>query len=161
MTPHSNSLPIIINCDVSYHTNHINTPLSSLSSSSPSSRHRFPSPHHSRGYLPFPPRNYQPPGDHRAGNEALPCSPCHDPEIPRDRTRCPTLSRHNPSSAAVPCRADRRCCCRHHPSYCPPPALFLVDSCFVIVASLRTRRRSILQSGASLTPEGSWFDGVL
>ena len=39
--------------------------LSSLSSSSLSSRHRFPSPHHSRGHLPFPPRNDQPPGDHR------------------------------------------------------------------------------------------------
>jgi hypothetical protein len=35
------------------------------SSSSPSSRHRFPSPHCSRGHLPFPPHNYQPPGDHR------------------------------------------------------------------------------------------------
>ena len=39
--------------------------LSSLSSSSPSSRQRFPSPHRSRGHLPFPSRNYQPPGDRR------------------------------------------------------------------------------------------------
>jgi hypothetical protein len=38
---------------------------SSLSSSSPMSRQRFPSPHRSRGHLPFPSRNDQPPGDRR------------------------------------------------------------------------------------------------
>jgi hypothetical protein len=36
-----------------------------LSSSSPSSRQRFPSPRRSRGHRPFPLRNDQPPGDRR------------------------------------------------------------------------------------------------
>ena len=114
--------------------------LSSLSSSSPSSRQRFPTPHHSRGHLPFPSRNDQPPGDRhpwigrRQRGVAVLASPrCCRATIHRRRRR----------------RADHPRCCRHRPSYCPPPALFLVDCCFVIVASQRTRRH----------PEGSWFDG--
>jgi len=37
------------------------------------------------------------------GNEAS-CSPRRDPEITRDRTRRPTSSRRNPSSAEALCR---------------------------------------------------------
>jgi len=56
------------------------------------------------------------------GNEAFPCSPRRDPEIPRDRTRRLTLSRHNPASAAAPCRPSLLL--SPPPQLPPPPPYF-------------------------------------
>jgi hypothetical protein len=118
-----------------------------LSSSSPSSRQRFPSPHRSRGHRPFPSRNDQPPGDRRPriGRRQRGVAVLASPAIPRSpaiglvvRRRRAAIHRRRRR------RADRRRLLSPPPrSYRPPPALFYVDCCFFVVASQRT-------------PEGSW-----
>jgi hypothetical protein len=65
-------------------------------------------------------------------------SPCHDPEIPLNRTRHPPTSRRNPSLAASPCRPSSSSSPLPQPPSHPP--YLEADCCIVVVAASRRRR---------------------